>query len=155
MRRVTVAGAQLGITVADEELAEAVISNLTVTSVWRAESTPEVPNDGAVTPALGFPAPGGVWTFRWTVPPRSVAGADPVDGHGEGAGMHATGSVDIDFVARGELELGVDGATVSLAAGDVVVVNGVRHRWYNPSDQTAVVFTTVIGATPQDSEVLR
>ena len=40
-----------------------------------------------------------------------------------------------------------DGATTHLRAGDVIVQNGTRHRWFKKTDAPTRVLTLNVGAT--------
>jgi quercetin dioxygenase-like cupin family protein len=42
---------------------------------------------------------------------------------------HKTRSVDVDVVVTGSVRFGVERETVELSEGDVVIVDGVLHRW--------------------------
>lgn|SRR5487761_537875 len=48
--------------------------------------------------------------------------------------MHRTPTVDYDLVLEGTLTLELESGEVGLAAGDMVVMNGVAHRWKAGSD---------------------
>jgi quercetin dioxygenase-like cupin family protein len=43
--------------------------------------------------------------------------------------MHITDSIDLEVILDGAMELEVDEGCVQLAAGDLVVQRGTRHRW--------------------------
>jgi mannose-6-phosphate isomerase-like protein (cupin superfamily) len=61
-------------------------------------------------------------------------------------GMHTTASVDYGVVLSGRLVLDLDnGETTELGVGDVVVQNGVRHAWRNPTSEAAVAFFVLVG----------
>jgi mannose-6-phosphate isomerase-like protein (cupin superfamily) len=50
-------------------------------------------------------------------------------------GMHQTDTIDYGIVLQGQIVLELDdGATALLNPGDVVVQNGTRHAWRNPTD---------------------
>lgn len=53
-----------------------------------------------------------------------VEGDDP-----ERPGMHATDTLDLMIVLDGAIVLGLDDGERTVAAGDVVVQRGTRHRW--------------------------
>jgi|tagenome__1003787_1003787.scaffolds.fasta_scaffold20983128_10 mannose-6-phosphate isomerase-like protein (cupin superfamily) len=68
--------------------------------------------------------------------------ADPDD-----VGMHRTATHDYDVVLEGVVGLELDdGAEVTLRPGDVVVLNGTRHRWHNRGDSIARVLAVSVGA---------
>ena len=51
----------------------------------------------------------------------------------ENPGFHRTDTIDMLYVASGQIVLSLDdGAEVTLSAGDTVVQNGTRHAWRNP-----------------------
>lgn len=50
------------------------------------------------------------------------------DGHYE-TEFHRTDSIDFHYIAGGEVELILEDGSVTLTAGDSVVVPGVVHRW--------------------------
>ena len=57
------------------------------------------------------------------------------------APMHATDTLDIDIVIRGEVELIIpDGKSVKLEGGDSIVIQGTEHAWRaGPEGVTMVV----------------
>lgn len=55
------------------------------------------------------------------------------------ADMHVTETVDYDTVLHGEVTLLLDDREVDLAAGDTVVVPGVRHGWRTGSTGCVMV----------------
>jgi Cupin domain len=62
-------------------------------------------------------------------------------------GMHRTPSVDYGIMLEGELVLELDdGVTRSLRPGDVVIQNGTRHAWRNPTDAPATIAFVLVGA---------
>jgi quercetin dioxygenase-like cupin family protein len=62
-------------------------------------------------------------------------------------GMHQTDTTDIVYVINGTVELTLDrGESLLLGAGDVVVQNGTRHRWRNPSVVPAELLIFMVGA---------
>ncbi len=75
------------------------------------------------------PIGGGV-AFRMV---ELAAGHDPGD-----AGWHTTGTIDIDFILSGSMELSLpDVDPVVLEPGSVVVQRGTRHRWRPVGDRPA------------------
>lgn len=62
-------------------------------------------------------------------------------------GFHKTPTTDLIFVVSGMLRLELDAGEVrTLGAGDVAILNGVRHRWSNPGDEAATLVCTQVGA---------
>jgi quercetin dioxygenase-like cupin family protein len=62
-------------------------------------------------------------------------------GAGWQAPMHHTSTVDYDVVLSGELELLLEEGTVTLRAGDTVVLPGVAHGWRAGPDGASMVVT--------------
>tara|TARA_Y100001001_G_scaffold2359_1_gene2819 strand:- start:26553 stop:26744 length:192 start_codon:yes stop_codon:yes gene_type:complete len=59
--------------------------------------------------------------------------------------MRQTDTVDYGVVLSGQIVLELDnGATRALNPGDVVVQNGTRHAWRNPTDQPATLAFVLI-----------
>jgi mannose-6-phosphate isomerase-like protein (cupin superfamily) len=136
--------------------------------LWRADSTPTLPNDGLPTTGPDFfPPVGGYRFFILTLQPEgSTRMADDIDiaaglremedktpgmlahSEAENPGMHRTDSVDFEIVLTGELVLELDdGAETVLRAGDVNIQNGTRHRWHNRGEQPATMACFLLGAT--------
>lgn len=127
--------------------------------LWGSEGIPQLPSDATeeylytvFSPPGGyriqiceFPASSGT-----TLEPRGVA---PKLGtritrtqSGEFGSMHYTDSVDIVAILDGEIGLELEGgAEVVLKKGDVLVQNGVAHRW-KKSDVPCRVCMVAIGA---------
>lgn len=62
-------------------------------------------------------------------------------------GMHTSHTLDFVVVLAGEVTLELDdGASVELAANDIVVQIGARHRWTNRGTDRAVMLSAMIGA---------
>jgi mannose-6-phosphate isomerase-like protein (cupin superfamily) len=72
-------------------------------------------------------------------------------------GMHLTRTTDFGIVLSGTVVLELDDeAEMTLGPGDVLVQNGTRHRWRNPSDVPARVVFLAVGAnmrSPQAPDV--
>jgi mannose-6-phosphate isomerase-like protein (cupin superfamily) len=63
-------------------------------------------------------------------------------------GMHTSGTVDVDFVLSGEVDVELDdGVEVHLKAGDVLVQHGTRHAWRNKSAGPCVLVVAVTGTS--------
>jgi len=146
------------------------ISGFSDTMVW-ATQAPVASRDVTSDPTLSrdqwIPAPGETLALVVTFPPDSVF-TDPhfdaaearrehlaatpglAELFEEGApGMHATPSVDYAVVLNGRLLLDLDdGETTELGPGDVVVQNGVRHAWRNPTSEPATIFVVLVGCRP-------
>ena len=65
----------------------------------------------------------------------------------DGSVMHRSETLDLVYVISGKCDLELDdGATVTVATGDVVVQNGTRHAWHNPYDEPCRLLGVNIGA---------
>jgi quercetin dioxygenase-like cupin family protein len=61
---------------------------------------------------------------------------------------HRTDSIDYAVVISGEIDMGLDGETVRLRAGDVLVQRGTIHNWFNRGTEPCVIAFVLISATP-------
>jgi quercetin dioxygenase-like cupin family protein len=61
---------------------------------------------------------------------------------------HRTDSVDYAVVMAGEIDMELDGETVTLRAGDVLVQRGTVHNWVNRGKDVAIVAFVLITAKP-------
>jgi quercetin dioxygenase-like cupin family protein len=61
---------------------------------------------------------------------------------------HRTDSVDYAVVMSGEIDMELDGTTVTLKAGDVLVQRGTVHNWVNRGKDVAVVAFVLVSAKP-------
>jgi len=61
---------------------------------------------------------------------------------------HRTDSVDYAVVMAGEIDMELDGETVTLKAGDVLVQRGTVHNWVNRSNDVAIVAFVLVAAKP-------
>ena len=61
---------------------------------------------------------------------------------------HRTDSVDYAVVISGEIDMELDGETVTLKAGDVLVQRGTVHNWVNRSTAAAIVAFVLVAAKP-------
>jgi mannose-6-phosphate isomerase-like protein (cupin superfamily) len=160
-----------GVVVSDGEPPRSVhrehIPGFVDTLVWSTSSPLTVPAlgvDPTESAARWVPAPGETRALVVTFPPDSVfadPAFDPVAARTEhlaatpglaelfeadGSGMHTTPTVDYGVVLSGRLVLDLDGGEIAeLQAGDVVVQNGVRHAWRNPTSEPAVAFFVLMG----------
>jgi mannose-6-phosphate isomerase-like protein (cupin superfamily) len=87
---------------------------------------------------------------------RPVATTDP-DGTVFRIGMyhpgvaprnHRTESVDYAIVMSGEIVMEIDGATVHLRTGDVMVQRGTIHNWTNPGKEPCIIAFVLVAAKP-------
>ena len=142
--------------VSDEELPPYPIGALgsATTLCWGRDDPAQFP-DGGVNPpiAASLPPPGGSRLTIMDIAPEGddfdhfvshalAPWADPAN-----PGMHRTPSIDYDIVLTGTVGLELDdGTEVTLGPGDIVVLNGTRHRWHNRGDVVARVASVMIGA---------
>jgi quercetin dioxygenase-like cupin family protein len=61
---------------------------------------------------------------------------------------HRTDSVDYAVIIAGEIDMELDGETVTLKAGDVLVQRGTIHNWVNRSKDVAIVAFVLVAAKP-------
>jgi quercetin dioxygenase-like cupin family protein len=61
---------------------------------------------------------------------------------------HRTESVDYAVVISGEIDMEMDGTTVHLAAGDVLVQRGTIHNWINSGTEPCVIAFVLVAAKP-------
>jgi len=61
---------------------------------------------------------------------------------------HRTDSIDYAVVISGEIDMDLDGETVRLRAGDVLVQRGTIHNWFNRGTEPCVIAFVLISATP-------
>jgi quercetin dioxygenase-like cupin family protein len=61
---------------------------------------------------------------------------------------HRTNSLDYAVVLSGEIDMEMDGQTVHLCAGDVLVQRGTIHNWVNRGEQPCVIAFVLIAAHP-------
>jgi mannose-6-phosphate isomerase-like protein (cupin superfamily) len=143
------------------------IPGFTDTLVWATSApltTPPVVVDPTESLSHWVPGPGETLALIVTFPPDAVF-ADPdhdaaaareehlaaTPGLAElfeedAPGMHTTPTVDYGVVLQGKIVIDLDnGETTELAAGDVIVQNGVRHAWRNPTTEPATVFFVLMG----------
>jgi quercetin dioxygenase-like cupin family protein len=61
---------------------------------------------------------------------------------------HRTESIDYAVVISGEIDMEMDGSTVHLRAGDVLVQRGTIHNWINNGTEPCIVAFVLIAAGP-------
>ena len=61
---------------------------------------------------------------------------------------HRTDSIDYATVISGEIDMELDGETVHLKAGDVLVQRGTIHNWVNKGTVPCVIAFVLVAATP-------
>lgn len=62
--------------------------------------------------------------------------------------MHRTDSVDYAVILSGEIDMELDGSTVHLQAGDVLVQRGTIHNWLNRGTAPCTIAFILIDAKP-------
>ena len=61
---------------------------------------------------------------------------------------HRTDSVDYAVVISGSIDMELDGETVTLNAGDVLVQRGTVHNWVNRGNEACVVAFVLVTGKP-------
>ena len=61
---------------------------------------------------------------------------------------HRTDSVDYAVVISGEIDMELDGESVHLKAGDVLVQRGTIHNWVNKGSAPCVIAFVLVAAKP-------
>jgi quercetin dioxygenase-like cupin family protein len=61
---------------------------------------------------------------------------------------HRTESIDYAVVLSGEIDMEMDGTTVHLRAGDVLVQRGTIHNWINNGKVPCVIAFVLVAAKP-------
>lgn len=61
---------------------------------------------------------------------------------------HRTDSIDYAVVLAGQIDMELDGASVKLKAGDVLVQRGTIHNWVNKGREPCVIAFTLVAADP-------
>jgi hypothetical protein len=160
MGRIVVTGhdAQGSAIFVDDRVADAVPlgeGGISATFLWGRDDVPRYPDEGAM-PAFGpgQPPPGGNRLSTLTIPAGAneayfdfIVAALGDLAEPEQPGFHATPTLDFILVLAGVLRLELDDGEVrEVAAGDTVVLNGVRHRWSNPGPDDATLLAAQIGA---------
>ncbi len=122
-----------------DEIARNVVSNRPgVSSVvaWTSEGFP-VDNDGEADEALRQTgtthANGTVFRIIEFAP-------------GNAERNHRTDSLDYAVVLSGEIDMDLDGTTVHVKAGDVIVQRGTIHNWINRGSEPCVIAFVLIAA---------
>ena len=69
-------------------------------------------------------------------------------GPGVAARNHRTDSIDYAAVLSGEIDMELDGTTIHLKAGDVLVQRGTIHNWVNKGTAPCVIAFSLIAAKP-------
>ena len=106
--------------------------------IWTTEGFP-VDNDGETDPSgkkIGTTIANGtvfrIVSFGPGVAPRN----------------HRTDSIDYAVVMSGEIDMDLDGTTVHLKTGDVLVQRGTIHNWINKGSEPCVIAFVLVSAKP-------
>lgn len=67
---------------------------------------------------------------------------------GNSGRMHRTETIDYVIVIEGEIDMDMDGSTIHLKAGDVMIQRGTNHAWVNRGRGRARVAFVLIDAAP-------
>ncbi len=86
-----------------------------------------------------IPQPGGA-VFRLV---EYMPGVAPRD--------HRTDTIDYAVVMSGEIEMNLDGGSVHLRQGDVLVQRGTIHNWVNNGTEPCVIAFILIAAKPAEA----
>jgi mannose-6-phosphate isomerase-like protein (cupin superfamily) len=65
---------------------------------------------------------------------------------------HRTDSIDYAVVISGEIDMEMDGGSVHLRQGDVVVQRGTIHNWINRGDQPCIIAFALVAAHPVERQ---
>ena len=107
--------------------------------IWTTEGFP-VDNDGS---ADGSARDIGIATLANGTVFRVVS-----FGPGVSPRNHRTDSIDYATVITGEIDMELDGTSVHLKAGDVLVQRGTIHNWVNRGTEPCVIAFVLIAAKP-------
>ena len=124
-----------------DEISKNVVSNRPGASscvIWTSEGFP-VDNDGDKDTdkgATGTTLAGGT-VFR-------ILELEP----GNSPRNHRTDSIDYAIVMKGEIDMEIDGASVHLKQGHVLVQRGTIHNWVNNGPEPCTIAFVLIDAKP-------
>ena len=119
--------------------------------IWGADAPPQTGHAGALPTRGWWPPPGGIRVTLGTRAPDSgdaSPGRDakyPFPDIHDAAGFHASDSVDVIIVISGRIWLELDDSELELKGGDVLVQNGVRHRWRNRTQEWPLMACVIFG----------
>jgi len=127
----------------DRQVDPAEMPGLRMGLLWGSDEVPiEVPRSAAEPEELPdgyFPAAGGVRA--------TLVEFEPSPSLETSEGLHQADTVDVVWVIEGELGCNLDsGETVWLRPGDLLVVNGANHQWFNRTNGTARAGFVSLGA---------
>jgi len=115
-----------------------------LTVLWEAR-TPVDHDDMGGDPgaATGLPDPGTARFVRLVLP---AGGADAGDPGALSVPLHRTDTLDLLYVASGEVDLVLESGRVHLAAGDHLVMQGDVHGWRTTGPDDCVLVAVMLGA---------
>lgn len=127
---------------------------------WRMSSIPTAmsANDAATGQPRLSPPPGGLIARLCEIKPAKgrdpggveiaferMGGSDAHRPDDESVpGMHETETVDIIYVASGEVYAVMEQGRTLLKAGDVLIQRGTNHAWVNETDEPAWLFAVLV-----------
>jgi quercetin dioxygenase-like cupin family protein len=65
---------------------------------------------------------------------------------------HRTESIDYAVVLAGQIDMELEGETVHLRAGDVLVQRGTVHNWVNRGAEPCVIAFVLVAAKPVERD---
>lgn len=137
-----------------ESMDPVVVQNMAIWMLWGFDEIPSLPFAGPGGDHSGgfYGAPGQVRIFMIRFGPDATpevvsGGDDQLSELIADDGNHATDTIDVDFLVKGELGIEMQNGEIRwLSPGDVVVQNGVVHKWHNRSGEDAYLGAITIGA---------
>ncbi|MDE2167613.1 MAG: cupin domain-containing protein [Alphaproteobacteria bacterium] len=112
------------------------------TLIWCTDSTPADIAIGEDAEDMGNRVLG-------TVPPKNGTRFAVIDfPPGNPPVMHRTETIDYVLCLAGEMTMEMDGSTITLKAGDVMVQRGTNHAWVNRGRERARLAFVLIDAKP-------
>jgi quercetin dioxygenase-like cupin family protein len=111
-----------------------------VHELWALSDEPAVTTDDPTLQLQSFEVDIPAGSTKWIITTMAP---------GAGAPMHATPTVDYGLVIAGDIELGLETGSVTLAAGDAVVMNAVQHSWL-AGPHGCTIATVLVGLRDAD-----
>jgi mannose-6-phosphate isomerase-like protein (cupin superfamily) len=130
-----------------------------VATLWSLAGPPASPDDGG-DPEGGFPLeppPGGMTmrVIRLPLPDQSLPreqqflhNRDDAHFSSERPGMHATATLDLEWIVDGEIELELEDGCVRLGPGDCCIQRGTQHRWRVVGDKPCTYIVAMFALDP-------
>ena len=138
VRVVEAAPAGSAATIRDERLSPRQLpTGRELADLWQTDRLLEKTLDSTADGHGPFPSANGARLWQLIIPPDDPAAP---------TAFHATPTIDLGFVLRGQVTLEIqDSGSVDLVSGDSFVQRGAAHRWLNAGPETAVLGVVVIG----------